>query len=99
MDQGGQRRDQVDAAVVQDVRRQRGAAPASRTRPQSWQLPADADEGKADQDRRRDLERCALRPGNVHNADGGEGVLHQPSFNGFFSMQFPCRGRDHTLTY
>ena len=29
MDQGGQRRDQVDATVVPNVRRQRGAAPAS----------------------------------------------------------------------
>ena len=29
MDQGGQRRDQVDTTVVPNVRRQRGAAPAS----------------------------------------------------------------------
>src|SRR5215831_6490193 len=65
MDQGGQRRDQVDATVVPNVRRQRGAAPASCTRLQPRQFLADAgdaradqglvtdeSEGKADQDRR-----------------------------------------------
>src|SRR5262249_48964849 len=65
MDQGGQRRDQVDATVVPNVRRQRGAPPAACTRLQSWQLYPDACntgadqglvadelEGEADQDRR-----------------------------------------------
>src|SRR5262245_47211967 len=65
MDQGGQRRDQVDAAVVPNVRRQCGAAPASCARLQPRQFPAhagdagadqglvaDESEGKADQDRR-----------------------------------------------
>ena len=64
MDQGGQRRDQVDATVVPNVRRQRGAAPASCARLQPRQFPAhagdagadqglvaDESEGKADQDR------------------------------------------------
>ena len=64
MDQGGQRRNQVDATVVPNVRRQRGAAPASCARLQSWQLSphacntgadqglvADESEGQADQDR------------------------------------------------
>jgi len=40
MDQGGQRRDQVDATVVPNVRRQRGAAPASCARLQPRQFPA-----------------------------------------------------------
>ena len=65
MDQGGQRRDQVDATVVPNVRRQRRAAPASCARLQPRQFPAhagdagadqglvaDESEGKADQDRR-----------------------------------------------
>src|SRR5262245_15612562 len=65
MDQGRQRCDQVDAAVMPDVRRQRGPAPASCARLQSRQLPAhagdtradqglvaDEPEGEADQDRR-----------------------------------------------
>src|SRR5215467_2962753 len=65
MDQGGQRRDQVDATVVPNVCRQRGAAPASCTRLQPRQfsahagdagadqgLVADDLEGQADQDRR-----------------------------------------------
>src|SRR6266568_3110850 len=65
MDQGRQGRDQVDPAVVQDVRCQRRAAPASCARLQSWQLSphacntgadqglvADELEGEADQDRR-----------------------------------------------
>src|SRR5262249_1491825 len=65
MDQGGQRRDQVDATVVPNVRRQRGAAPASCARLQPLQFPAhagdagadqglvaDESEGQADQDRR-----------------------------------------------
>src|SRR5260221_10054364 len=65
MDQGRQGRDQVDTAVVQDVRGQRRAAPASCARLQSWQLSphacdtgadqglvADGVEGEADQDRR-----------------------------------------------
>src|ERR1700704_4557242 len=65
MDQGRQGRDQVDTAVVQNVRGQRRAAPASCARLQSWQLSphacntgadqglvADELEGEADQDRR-----------------------------------------------
>src|SRR5246127_5194275 len=65
LDQGGQRRDQVDATVVPNVRRQRGAAPASCARLQPRQFPAHAGdagadqglvaddlEGQADQDRR-----------------------------------------------
>src|SRR5215469_10098714 len=69
MDQGGQRRDQVDATVMPNVRRQRGAAPASCARLQPRQFPADAGdagadqglvaddlEGQADQDRRESRE-------------------------------------------
>src|SRR6266571_2251921 len=65
MDQGRQGRDQVDTAVVQNVRGQRRAAPASCARLQSWQLSphacntgadqglvADELEEEADQDRR-----------------------------------------------
>src|SRR5262245_2816800 len=65
MDQGRQGRDQVDTAVVQDVRGQRRAAPTSCARLQSWQLSPHACntgadqglvayelEGEADQDRR-----------------------------------------------
>src|SRR6185436_19232058 len=64
MDQGRQGRGQVDTAVVQNVRGQRRAAPASCARLQSWQLSphacnagadqglvADELEGQADQDR------------------------------------------------
>src|SRR5215831_18616103 len=67
MDQGRQGRDQVDTAVVQDVRGQRRAAPTSCARLQSWQLSphacntgadqglvADELEGEADQDRPTD---------------------------------------------
>jgi Transposase DDE domain group 1 len=74
MDQGRQRRDQVDAAVVSDVRRQRGAAPASCARLQPWQLLAHAGDagadqglvadelkGKADQDRREGRQPRSLR--------------------------------------
>ena len=63
MDQGGQRRDQVDATVVPNVRRQRGTAPASCARLQPRQFAAHAGdaepikdwsltspEGKSDQD-------------------------------------------------
>src|SRR5215470_4293370 len=49
MDQGGQRRDQVDATVVPNVCRQRGAAPASCARLQPRQLPAHAGDARADQ--------------------------------------------------
>ncbi len=61
--------DQVDAAVVPDVRRQRGAAPASRACLQPRQFPphsgdagadqglvADEPEGEADQNRRKGRE-------------------------------------------
>src|SRR4030095_12681897 len=74
MDQGRQGRDQVDTAVVQDVRGQRRAAPASCARLQSWQLSphacntgadqglvADELEGEADQDRRGGGEPRTLR--------------------------------------
>jgi hypothetical protein len=79
MDQGGQGRDQVDATVMPDVRRQRGAAPASCARLQSRQLPAhagdtgtdqglvaDEPEGEADQDwrqGRRSWPHCRLPDG------------------------------------
>jgi hypothetical protein len=49
MDQGGQRRDQGDATVVPNVRRQRGAAPASCPRLQPRQFPAQAGDAGADQ--------------------------------------------------
>src|SRR5262249_7641466 len=49
MDQGGQRRDQVDATVVPNVRRQCGAAPASCARLQPRQFLADAGDARADQ--------------------------------------------------
>src|SRR6201993_4327907 len=74
MDQGRQRRDQVDAAVVPDVRRQCGATSASCARLQSRQFPthagdagadqglvADEPEGQADQDRREGREPRPLR--------------------------------------
>jgi hypothetical protein len=48
-DQGGQRRDQVDTTVVPNVRRQRGAAPASCARLQPRQFPAHAGDAGADQ--------------------------------------------------
>src|SRR5262249_5922197 len=73
MDQGGQRRDQVDATVMPDVRGQRRAAPASCARLQPRQFPAhagdagadqglvaDESEGKADQDRREGREPWPL---------------------------------------
>src|SRR5262252_7829546 len=73
MDQGRQVRDQVDTAVVQDVRGQRRAAPTSCARLQSWQLSpyacnTGADqglvayelEGEADQDRREGGEPRSL---------------------------------------
>src|SRR6516164_4957843 len=73
MDQGRQGRDQVDTAVVQDVRGQRRAAPTSCARLQSWQLSphacntgadqglvADELEGEADQDRREGSEPRTL---------------------------------------
>src|SRR6516162_3609299 len=56
MDQGGQRRDQVDATVVPNVCRQRGAAPASCARLQPRQFPAHAGDAGADQDRREGSE-------------------------------------------
>src|SRR5215468_3337493 len=69
VDQGRQGRDQVDTAVVQDVRGQRRAAPTSCARLQSWQLSphacntgadqglvADELERQADQDRREGRE-------------------------------------------
>jgi hypothetical protein len=49
MDQGGQRRDQVDATVVPNVRRQRGAAPASCARLQPRQLSPHAGDAGADE--------------------------------------------------
>src|SRR5262249_18468907 len=49
MDQGRQGRDQMDAAVVPDVRGQRRASPASCARLQSRQFPAHASDAGADQ--------------------------------------------------
>src|SRR5262249_42687579 len=49
MDQGRQGRDQMDAAVVPDVRGQRRAAPTSCARLQSGQFLADAGDARADQ--------------------------------------------------
>ena len=49
VDQGGQGRDQVDAAVMPLLRRQRRAPPASCARLQSRQLPAHAGDAGADQ--------------------------------------------------
>ena len=73
VDQRRQGCDQVDAAVMPDIRRQRGASAASCARLQPWQLPAltgdtRADqglvavepEGEADQDRREDGEPWPL---------------------------------------
>ena len=73
MDQRGQRSDQVDAAVVPLVRRQRRAAPASCARLHSRKFPtepgdartdqglvADELEGEADQDRREGSEPRTL---------------------------------------
>ena len=73
MDQRGQGRDQVDAAVMPDVRRQRRPASASRARLQSRQLPAhagdagadqrlvaDQPQGEADQDRRQGRQSRSL---------------------------------------
>jgi hypothetical protein len=48
-DQEGQRHDQVDATVVPNVRRQRGAAPASCARLQPRQFPGHAGDAGADQ--------------------------------------------------
>src|SRR5450830_371261 len=79
MDQGRQGRDQVDAVVMPDVRRQRRAASASCAGLQSRQLHADArntgadqglvadePEGEADQDRREGRAPRPLR----HLPDG-----------------------------
>src|SRR5262249_43275086 len=49
MDQGRQGRDQMDAAVVPDVRGQRRAAPTSCARLQPRQFPAHAGDARADQ--------------------------------------------------
>jgi hypothetical protein len=50
VDQRWQRRDQVDAAVMQNVRRQRSAAPASRASLQPRQFSAHAGDAGADQE-------------------------------------------------
>src|SRR6266436_2681174 len=89
MDQGRQGRDQVDTAVVQNVRGQRRAAPASCARLQSWQLSphacntgadqrlvADELEGKADQDRREGGEPRTLR--RLPNGGGRHPTTHVP---------------------
>src|SRR5271165_424782 len=73
MDQGRQGCNQVDAAIMPDVRRQRGPAPASCAGLQSRQFPAhasdaganqrlvaDESEGKTDQDRREGGEPRSL---------------------------------------
>jgi hypothetical protein len=49
MDQGRQGCDQLDAAIVQDIRGQCRAAPASCTRLQPWQLSPHAGNTRADQ--------------------------------------------------
>src|SRR5215510_10634550 len=74
MDQGGQGRDQVDAVVMPNIRRQRRPFSASCARLQSRQFPAnpgdagadqglvtDEPEGEADQDRREGREPRPLR--------------------------------------
>jgi hypothetical protein len=74
MDQGRKRRDQMDAAVMPLVCRQRRPPSASRTGLQSWEFPAhagnagadqelvdDEPKGKSDQDRREDREPRPLR--------------------------------------
>src|SRR6266545_8175951 len=89
MDQGRQGRDQVDTAVVQDVRGQRRAAPASCARLQSWQLSphacntgadqglvADELEGEADQDRREGGEPRTLR--RLSNGGGRHPTTNVP---------------------
>src|SRR5450830_980520 len=86
MDQGRQGRDQVDAVVMPDVRRERRAAPASCARLQSRQFLADArntgadqglvadePEGEADQDRREGGESrtlCRLPNGRGRHPTG-----------------------------
>ena len=73
MDQGRQGRDQMDTAVMSDVRRERRPSPASCTGLQSRQFSAhagdvgadqgvvaDEPEGKADQDRREDRQPWPL---------------------------------------
>src|SRR5262249_53901750 len=89
MDQGRQGCDQVDAAVVQDVCGQCGAAPASCARLQSRQflahtgdaradqgLVADELEGKADQDRREGREPRPLR--RLPDGRGGHPTANVP---------------------
>src|SRR5215467_4739013 len=93
MDQGGQRRDQVDATVVPNVRRQRGAAPPSCTRLQPRQFLADAGdagadqglvtdklEGQADQDRREGGE-----PRPLHHLPDGRGRHRTANVPGDFA--------------
>src|SRR5262249_14502834 len=93
MDQGGQRRDQVDATVVPNVRRQRGAAPASCARLQPRQFPAHAGdagadqglvtdklEGQADQDRREGRE-----PQPLHHLPDGRGRHRTANVPGDFA--------------
>jgi hypothetical protein len=50
MDQGGQARDPMDAAIVPLIRSQRHPPSASCARLQFWQLPANARHARADQD-------------------------------------------------
>src|SRR6266446_3590352 len=103
MDQGRQGRDQVDTAVVQDVRGQRRAAPASCARLQSWQLSphacdtgadqglvADELEGEADQDRREGGEPRTLC--RLPNGGGRHPTTNVPGDSAADSRNY---GRSH----
>ena len=101
MDQRGQRRDQMDAAVMPDVCRQRGAAPASCAGLQSRQSPAhagdagadqglvaDEPEGQADQDRRQG---CEPRP--LYRFPDGRGRHPTANVPGDIELIAPNYGR------
>src|SRR5262247_3698287 len=107
MDQGRQGRDQMDAAVVPDVRGQRRAAPTSCARLQSRQFLADAGdaradqglvtdklEGQADQDRRESRE-----PRPLCRLPNGRGRHPTANFPGDFAYprqkQFHNAGATH----
>jgi hypothetical protein len=62
MDRGGQGRDQMDAAVVEDVRDQHGAVSASRARLQSRQFLADVGDARADDGRSNMTSRQRIFP-------------------------------------
>lgn len=96
VDQVRQGRDQVDAAVMPDVRGQHGPPSASCTGLQSWQFPAHAGaaradqgrvaiepEGEADQDRRQDRE-----PRPIHRLPDGRGGYSEKSLRGHPSNDY-----------